>query len=49
MLKDAQDHALSGATAEAVGRATTSAVVIGITSIVAADGIFAVLCNILNW
>lgn len=38
-----------GSTAEAVGQATTSAVVIGITSIIAADGIFAVLCHALNW
>lgn len=34
-----------GNNAAAVGQATTSSVVIGITSIVAADGVFAVLCN----
>lgn len=37
-----------GTNAAAVGRATTSAVVTGITSIVAADGVFAVLCNALG-
>jgi phospholipid/cholesterol/gamma-HCH transport system permease protein len=37
-----------GNNAAAVGQATTSAVVTGITSIIAADGIFAVLCNALN-
>jgi phospholipid/cholesterol/gamma-HCH transport system permease protein len=37
-----------GNNAAAVGQATTSAVVAGITSIIAADGIFAVLCNALN-
>jgi phospholipid/cholesterol/gamma-HCH transport system permease protein len=37
-----------GKDAAAVGQATTSAVVVGITSIVAADGIFAVLCNALG-
>jgi phospholipid/cholesterol/gamma-HCH transport system permease protein len=37
-----------GTNAAAVGQATTSAVVTGITTIVAADGIFAVLCNALN-
>ena len=34
-----------GTTAAAVGQATTSAVVTGITAIIAADGIFAVVCN----
>ena len=34
-----------GNSAAAVGQATTSAVVTGITSIIAADGIFAVICN----
>lgn len=38
----------SGYTAEAVGHATTRAVVTGITAIIAADGIFAVLSNALN-
>ena len=38
----------SGENAAAVGRATTSAVVSGITCIVAADGVFAVLCNALG-
>jgi phospholipid/cholesterol/gamma-HCH transport system permease protein len=38
----------SGNSAAAVGQATTSAVVSGITSIVAADGIFAVICNALG-
>ena len=37
-----------GTNAAAVGRSTTSAVVTGITSIVAADGGFAVLCNALG-
>jgi phospholipid/cholesterol/gamma-HCH transport system permease protein len=37
-----------GSNAAAVGQAATSAVVMGITSIIAADGIFAVLCNALN-
>ncbi len=37
-----------GNNAAAVGQATTSAVVTGITSIIAADGIFAVLCNALK-
>jgi phospholipid/cholesterol/gamma-HCH transport system permease protein len=37
-----------GTNAAAVGQATTSAVVSGITSIVAADGLFAVLCNALK-
>jgi phospholipid/cholesterol/gamma-HCH transport system permease protein len=37
-----------GSNAAAVGEATTSAVVVGIAGIVAADGIFAVLCNALN-
>jgi len=34
-----------GANAAAVGKATTSAVVTGITLIIASDGLFAVLCN----
>lgn len=38
-----------GNSAAGVGQATTSAVVAGITSIIAADGIFAVICNLLNW
>lgn len=38
----------SGYTAEAVGNATTRAVVTGITAIIAADGVFAVLSNALN-
>lgn len=38
----------SGRTAAAVGEATTSAVVVGITSIVAADGVFAVVTNALR-
>lgn len=38
----------SGYTAAAVGQATTRAVVTGITAIIAADGIFAVLCHALN-
>src|ERR1051326_4443371 len=37
-----------GNNAAAVGQAATSAVVTGITSIIAADGIFAVLCNALK-
>jgi phospholipid/cholesterol/gamma-HCH transport system permease protein len=37
-----------GNNAAAVGQAATSAVVTGITSIIAADGIFAVLTNALN-
>jgi phospholipid/cholesterol/gamma-HCH transport system permease protein len=37
-----------GANAAAVGLATTSAVVSGITAIIAADGVFAVLCNALH-
>lgn len=37
-----------GTNAAAVGQATTSSVVTGITSIVAADGVFAVLCNALH-
>ncbi|MBL9172210.1 MAG: ABC transporter permease [Verrucomicrobiales bacterium] len=37
-----------GNNAAAVGRATTQAVVAGITSIIAADGIFAILCNALK-
>jgi len=37
-----------GTNAAAVGQATTSAVVTGITTIVAADGVFAVLCNALK-
>ncbi|MFO1461093.1 MAG: ABC transporter permease [Verrucomicrobiota bacterium] len=37
-----------GNNAAAVGRATTQAVVAGITSIIAADGIFAILCNALR-
>ncbi len=37
-----------GSSAAAVGQATTSAVVTGITAIIAADGIFAVLCNALG-
>jgi phospholipid/cholesterol/gamma-HCH transport system permease protein len=37
-----------GHTAAAVGHATTSAVVIGITAIIAADGMFAVLCHALG-
>jgi phospholipid/cholesterol/gamma-HCH transport system permease protein len=38
----------SGSNAAAVGQATTSAVVSGITAIVVADGIFAVICNVLG-
>jgi phospholipid/cholesterol/gamma-HCH transport system permease protein len=37
-----------GSNAAAVGQATTSAVVTGITAIIASDGIFAVICNALN-
>jgi phospholipid/cholesterol/gamma-HCH transport system permease protein len=37
-----------GTDAAAVGKATTSAVVSGITAIVVADGLFAVLCNTLG-
>jgi phospholipid/cholesterol/gamma-HCH transport system permease protein len=37
-----------GTNAAAVGLATTSAVVTGITAIVASDGLFAVLCNALS-
>jgi phospholipid/cholesterol/gamma-HCH transport system permease protein len=37
-----------GNNAAAVGQATTSAVVAGITSIIVADGVFAVLCNALH-
>jgi phospholipid/cholesterol/gamma-HCH transport system permease protein len=37
-----------GNNAAAVGEATTAAVVAGITGIVAADGLFAVLCNALG-
>jgi phospholipid/cholesterol/gamma-HCH transport system permease protein len=37
-----------GSNAAAVGEATTSAVVAGIAGIVAADGIFAVICNALG-
>lgn len=37
-----------GGNAAAVGEATTSAVVVGIAGIVAADGIFAVICNALS-
>ncbi len=38
----------SGTNAAAVGLATTSAVVTGITTIIASDGIFAVICNALG-
>jgi len=38
----------SGTSAAAVGEATTRAVVTGITAIVAADGVFAVITNALN-
>jgi phospholipid/cholesterol/gamma-HCH transport system permease protein len=38
----------SGDSAAAVGLATTSAVVTGITTIIAADGVFAVLCHALG-
>jgi phospholipid/cholesterol/gamma-HCH transport system permease protein len=37
-----------GTNAAAVGEATTRAVVAGITAIIASDGIFAVICNILD-
>ena len=37
-----------GSNAAAVGDATTSAVVTGITTIIASDGVFAVLCNALH-
>jgi phospholipid/cholesterol/gamma-HCH transport system permease protein len=37
-----------GTNAAAVGQATTSAVVTGVTSIIAADGLFAVICNALH-
>jgi phospholipid/cholesterol/gamma-HCH transport system permease protein len=37
-----------GTNAAAVGQATTSAVVTGITAIIASDGIFAVLCSALH-
>jgi len=37
-----------GTNAAAVGLATTSAVVTGITWIIASDGLFAVICNVLN-
>lgn len=37
-----------GGSAAAVGRATTSAVVVGIVAIVATDGILAVVCNVLG-
>ena len=37
-----------GRNAAAVGEATTSAVVTGIAWIIAADGIFALLCNALK-
>lgn len=37
-----------GTSAAAVGLATTSAVVTGITLIIASDAVFAVLCNVLN-
>ncbi len=37
-----------GTNAAAVGQATTSAVVTGITCIIASDGLFAVLCNALH-
>ncbi len=37
-----------GSNAAAVGLATTSAVVTGITTIVASDGLFAVICNALG-
>ena len=38
----------SGYSAAAVGEATTRAVVTGITAIVASDGLFAVLCHVLQ-
>ena len=37
-----------GTNAAAVGQATTSAVVTGITWIIASDGIFAVICSALH-
>lgn len=37
-----------GTNAAAVGQATTSAVVTGITAIIASDGLFAVICNVLH-
>jgi phospholipid/cholesterol/gamma-HCH transport system permease protein len=37
-----------GTSAAAVGLATTSAVVTGITFIIASDGLFAVICNALG-
>ena len=37
-----------GTNAAAVGQATTSAVVTGITAIIASDGVFAVICNALR-
>jgi phospholipid/cholesterol/gamma-HCH transport system permease protein len=37
-----------GTNAAAVGLATTSAVVTGITVIIASDGLFAVICNALG-
>ncbi len=37
-----------GTNAAAVGQATTSAVVTGITWIIASDGLFAVICNALH-
>jgi phospholipid/cholesterol/gamma-HCH transport system permease protein len=37
-----------GTNAAAVGQATTSAVVTGITAIIASDGVFAVICNALH-
>ncbi len=37
-----------GTNAAAVGQATTSAVVTGITLIIASDGIFAVICSALH-
>ena len=37
-----------GTNAAAVGEATTSAAVTGITLIIASDGVFAVICNALN-
>jgi phospholipid/cholesterol/gamma-HCH transport system permease protein len=37
-----------GTNAAAVGQATTSAVVTGITTIIASDGLFAVICNALD-
>ncbi|MGQ3031432.1 MAG: ABC transporter permease, partial [Ferrovibrionaceae bacterium] len=39
----------AGRSAAAVGQATTTAVVMGILFIIVADGIFAVLFNILGW